>query len=43
MREWIATLFTSLFGRRRLEREMDDEMRFHLDMEVERLLGAEVS
>jgi hypothetical protein len=43
MREWIAAVFTSLFGRRRLEREMDDEMRFHLDMETERLTGQGLS
>ena len=43
MRERIAAVFMSLFGRRRLEREMDDEMRFHLDMEIERLTGQGLS
>ncbi len=43
MRERIAAVFLSLFGRRRLEREMDDEMRFHLDMEIERLTGQGLS
>src|SRR5262245_41081906 len=30
----------SLMGRGRLEREMDEEMRFHLDMQLEQNLGA---
>jgi predicted permease len=37
MREKIAGLFRSLFGRRKLERDMEEEMRFHVDMETERL------
>jgi putative ABC transport system permease protein len=37
MREKLAGLVRSLFGRRRLERDMEEEMRFHVDMEAERL------
>ena len=37
MRERLARLVRSLFGRRRLERDMEEEMRFHVDMEAERL------
>jgi predicted permease len=43
MRERIRAVVTSLFGRRRLEREMDEEMRFHVEMEVERLVGQGMS
>src|SRR5262245_56136187 len=31
---------TALFGRRRQDREMDEEMRFHLEMETKRLVDA---
>ena len=37
MREKLAGLVRSLFGRRQLERDMEEEMRFHVDMEADRL------
>jgi len=36
----IAASLSALFGRRRQDREMDEEMRFHLEMETKRLVDA---
>jgi predicted permease len=36
----VRTAFDALFRRRRMEREMDDEMRFHLEMEAQRNVRA---
>src|SRR5262245_64865276 len=36
----IANSLAALFGRRRQDREMDEEMRFHLEMETKRLVEA---
>ena len=36
----ITASLAALFGRRRQDREMDEEMRFHLEMETKRLIDA---
>ena len=35
----IASALAALVGRRRQDKEMDEEMRFHLDMETRRHVG----
>jgi predicted permease len=39
----IAASLSALLGRRRQDREMDEEMRFHLEMETKRLVEAGMS
>src|SRR5262245_21290721 len=36
----IAASLSALFGRRRHDRDMDEEMRFHLEMETKRLIDS---
>lgn len=43
MREHITGAWKSIFGRKRLEADMDEELRFHVDMEAERLVGQGLS
>ncbi|MGH7637683.1 MAG: permease prefix domain 1-containing protein, partial [Gemmatimonadaceae bacterium] len=33
----------ALFNRRAMERELDDELRFHLDLEIEKLVASGLS
>ena len=37
---WLMERFRALFGRERMDAEMDEELRFHLEMEVEKNLRA---
>ena len=37
---WLALRLRSLFGRTDLEREMDEEMRFHVEMETQKNVRA---
>jgi predicted permease len=43
MRRWLARRLRALLARDTLERELDDELRFHLDQEFERNRGAGMS
>ena len=43
VRRAVRRTLVSLFGRRRLERELDDEMDFHLDMETRARIAAGAS
>lgn len=33
---WLTRRWPALFARERTERELDDELRFHLEMEIEK-------